>query len=136
LISPAFSSASLNSRKVRRTPRDIYRSTESSPLFVDRDGDVDSDTEHSAEIPLLDPDEGEDIDSSAPIVTIAIYVNLVANAALLAGKIAVTVTTSSVSVLASLVDALLDFLSTAIVWTTTWLISRQDRYRYPVGRRR
>ena len=42
----------------------------------------------------------------------------------------------SVSVLASLVDAALDFLSTGIVWTTTWLISQQDQYKYPVGRRR
>ena len=38
--------------------------------------------------------------------------------------------------LASLVDAALDFLSTAIVWTTTKLIARQDQYAYPVGRRR
>ncbi|GAM86855.1 hypothetical protein ANO11243_048750 [Dothideomycetidae sp. 11243] len=44
--------------------------------------------------------------------------------------------TSSVSVLASLVDAALDFLSTAIIWTTTYLISKSDQYNYPVGRRR
>lgn len=44
--------------------------------------------------------------------------------------------TSSLSVLASLVDAALDFLSTAIVWTTTKLISQRDCYAYPVGRRR
>ena len=30
----------------------------------------------------------------------------------------------------------LDFLSTAIVWTTTRMIERQDQYLYPVGRRR
>ncbi|KAL1302294.1 hypothetical protein AAFC00_002711 [Neodothiora populina] len=51
-------------------------------------------------------------------------------------KIVATVLTSSVSVLASLVDAALDFLSTAIVWTTTRLISHSDQYSYPVGRRR
>lgn len=67
---------------------------------------------------------------------VAIYVNFAANAILLAGKLAVVVTVPSLSVLASLVDAMLDFLSTAIVWTTTWLISHQDQYRYPVGRRR
>jgi len=39
-------------------------------------------------------------------------------------------------VVASLVDAALDFLSTAIVWFTSWMIARQDRYAYPVGRRR
>jgi divalent metal cation (Fe/Co/Zn/Cd) transporter len=48
----------------------------------------------------------------------------------------VIISVPSVSVLASLVDALLDFLSTAIVWVTTWLIAQQDQYSYPVGRRR
>lgn len=38
--------------------------------------------------------------------------------------------------LASLVDAALDFLSTIIVWTTTRLIARRDQYQYPVGRGR
>jgi divalent metal cation (Fe/Co/Zn/Cd) transporter len=49
---------------------------------------------------------------------------------------AVILLTSSLSVLASLVDGALDLLSTIIVWTTTMLIARQDHYRYPVGRRR
>lgn len=88
-----------------------------------------------ADIPLLLEDD-ENVDSSAPVVTLAIYINLVANAILLAGKTAVIVSVPSISVLASLVDAVLDFLSTAIVWTTTWMISNQDQYRYPVGRRR
>ncbi|EPE09222.1 cation efflux family protein [Ophiostoma piceae UAMH 11346] len=88
-----------------------------------------------ADIPLLLEDD-ENVDSSAPIVTLAIYVNFAANAILLAGKLAVVLSVPSISVLASLVDAVLDFLSTAIVWTTTWLISNQDQYRYPVGRRR
>lgn len=88
-----------------------------------------------ADIPLLLEDD-ENVDSSAPIVTLAIYINLVANAILLGGKTAVIVSVPSISVLASLVDAVLDFLSTAIVWTTTWMISNQDQYRYPVGRRR
>lgn len=77
-----------------------------------------------------------DTDSGTRIVAVAIYINLAANTALLAMKIVVTVLTSSVSVLASLVDAALDFLSTAIVWTTTRLIAQQDQYKYPVGRRR
>ena len=71
-------------------------------------------------------------------MTLAIWVNFIANAALLAGKIVVVISTPSMSVLASLVDAVLDFLSTAIVWITTRLISasQQDQYSYPVGRRR
>jgi cation diffusion facilitator family transporter len=80
------------------------------------------------------PEEDEDTDS--PIVKLALYVNLSANTALLIMKIVVAVMTSSLSVVASLVDAALDFLSTVIVWFTSWMIARQDRYAYPVGRRR
>jgi cation efflux family protein len=124
--------------KVKRTPKDIYRPTETTPLFSGVSDDVetaqtDGEAARKLEIPLLEDDE---VDSSAPVVTVAIYVNFAANAFLLAGKIAVVMSVPSVSVLASLVDAILDFLSTAIVWTTTWLISRQDQHRYPVGRRR
>jgi hypothetical protein len=43
--------------------------------------------------------------------------------------------TSSLSILARLVDGVLDFLSTAIIWTTTTLIRRQDPYCYPISRR-
>lgn len=74
--------------------------------------------------------------STRHVVLMAIYVNLLANVLLLTAKIVITVMTSSVSVLASLVDAALDFLSTAIVWSTTRLTARRDRHRYPVGRRR
>jgi divalent metal cation (Fe/Co/Zn/Cd) transporter len=80
--------------------------------------------------------EDDSVESGDRIVQFAIYLNLAANTILLAGKIAVILLTSSLSVLASLVDAALDFLSTAIVWTTTRMIERQDRYQYPVGRRR
>ena len=134
-ISPANSSQNLNGvttapKKVKRTPRDIYKvSGERTPLLED---DEDNDGPKS-EIPGMEDDS---VESGDRIVQIAIYINLVANAILLAGKIAVMVLTSSLSVLASLVDAALDFLSTAIVWTTTRLIERQDQYNYPVGRRR
>ncbi|ROW17966.1 hypothetical protein VPNG_00423 [Cytospora leucostoma] len=110
---PANGSASASSpepgynpkpKKVKRTPKDIYRPSEITPL-------------------------------GARIVTVAIYVNFLANLVLLLAKVAVVLSVPSVSVLASLVDAALDFLSTVIVWTTTTLIATQD-YRYPVGRRR
>lgn len=130
-------------KRVRRTPKDIYRAVpttvnETTPLISpDRspiNGSVaDEDDSEKPEIPIYDDD---DIDSGARIVTIAIYVNFAANLVLLLGKIAVVLSVPSVSVLASLVDAALDFLSTIIVWTTTTLIARQDQYRYPVGRRR
>jgi divalent metal cation (Fe/Co/Zn/Cd) transporter len=124
-----------SSRKVKRTPKDIYRPTETTPLFNnDEDDDLEDNSMPKPEIPWLDDDD--DLDIGSRIVTVAIYVNFAANLLLLAGKIAVIASVSSMSVLASLVDAVLDFLSTVIVWTTTFLISRQDQYKYPVGRRR
>ncbi|KAI1810539.1 hypothetical protein GGS20DRAFT_589429 [Poronia punctata] len=119
-------------RKVKRTPRDIYRPTETTPLFNNEDEEHDAASK--PDIPWLE--EEDDMDSSSRIVVVAIYVNFAANLLLLAGKIAVMTSVSSMSVLASLVDAVLDFLSTVIVWITTFLISRQDQYKYPVGRRR
>lgn len=122
-------------RKVKRTPKDIYRPSETTPLFSKQDDEEGDDGGDVAkpEIPWLDDD---DVDSGARIVTVAIYINALANLTLLIGKIIVVISVPSVSVLASLVDAALDFLSTVIVWITTTLISRQDQYRYPVGRRR
>lgn len=136
----------------KRTPKDIFRSSETMPL-LQRDEDDEDDDEDEQEhrrrpdtasttgagprpnLPWLE--DGE-VDSDDPVVTLAIWVNMIANAILLAGKIAVISSVSSMSVLASLVDAVLDFLSTGIVWTTTRLISssQKDQYRYPVGRRR
>ncbi|KAL8950211.1 MAG: hypothetical protein Q9222_003740 [Ikaeria aurantiellina] len=116
--------------RVKRTPKALYKlPDENTPLL----GEDASDGPRAFELEFPD-DEGAESGSS--IVTVAIYINLIANAILLAGKIAVIVLTSSLSVLASLVDAALDFLSTAIVWTTTKLIAHNDQYAYPVGRRR
>ncbi|KAH8602863.1 hypothetical protein B0O99DRAFT_604530 [Bisporella sp. PMI_857] len=119
-------------KKVKRTPREIYKvPNETSPLLSDEDDD-----DYDGPKPEIPGMEDDTVESSDRIVKVAIYVNLAANAILLTGKIAVIVLTNSLSVLASLVDAALDFLSTAIVWTTTRLIERQDQYNYPVGRRR
>ncbi len=115
--------------KVKRTPKNLYKlSDENTSLLKDDESDQ--------QYPEIKYDEDEGADSGSPIVTVAIYINLVANFLLLIGKIVVIVLTSSLSVLASLVDAALDFLSTAIVWVTTKLIARQDQYAYPIGRRR
>ena len=116
--------------RVKRTPKALYKLPDESTALL---GESMEDGPRAFEF----EDVGdEDAESGSKVVTVAIYVNLAANAVLLAGKIAVIVLTSSLSVLASLVDAALDFLSTAIVWTTTKLISQQDQYSYPVGRRR
>lgn len=122
--------ASSNNKKIKRTPRDLYKvPSEDTPLLEfsdDEDGP-------RPEIPGITDDS---VETGDRIVQIAIYVNLAANIFLLGGKMAVIVLTSSLSVLASLVDGALDLLSTVIVWTTTMLIARQDKYSYPVGRRR
>jgi len=96
-------------KKVKRTPREIYKiSDEQTPLLeAATDEATDGEDGPKPEIPGLEDDS---VESGDRIVQIAIYVNLAANAILLAGKIAVIVLTSSLSVLASLVDAALDFL--------------------------
>lgn len=133
--SAATSGQSSNSKKVTRTPRAIYRATETTPLFSNGEDDEEVVGEGpKPDIPWLDNED--DVESGDRIVALAIYVNLAANLILLVGKLIVVISVPSMSVLASLVDAVLDFLSTAIVWLTTWLISRQDQYEYPVGRRR
>lgn len=136
-----------NSLPTKRTPKDIFRSSENLPLLSHPDSEpaeisrerapAAADIE-SGPRPLLPWLEEAEIDSDDPIVTLAIYVNLIANVILLAGKLIVVLSVPSMSVLASLVDAVLDFLSTAIVWTTTRLISasHKDSHNYPVGRRR
>ncbi|KAI8725000.1 hypothetical protein NCS52_00069900 [Fusarium sp. LHS14.1] len=130
-----------------RTPKDIFRSSESLPMLQRQDGDDEDDEPPTAPAtqedgvgpkPILPWLEDAEVDSDDPIVTLAIWVNFIANGILLAGKLAVIVSVPSMSVLASLVDAVLDFLSTVIVWITTRLISasQQDQYSYPVGRRK
>ena len=148
--------------KVKRTPKALYSlpSSERSPLLGEpaMDGDDDehkdsnlmkfhkNDKQHTA-------DEARSESSIAPgspssefggyddagggnSVKWAIYVNTFANFVLLILKLIVILLTSSLSVLASLVDAALDFLSTGIIWLTTWLISRKSPYHYPTGRRK
>ncbi|EKD15600.1 cation diffusion facilitator 10 [Drepanopeziza brunnea f. sp. 'multigermtubi' MB_m1] len=123
------------SRKVKRTPRELYKvPSEVTPLLGRRHDEEEDDWDGPRpEIPGMEDDS---VESGDRVVQMAIYINLVANAVLLVGKIAVIVLTNSLSVLASLVDAALDFLSTAIVWTTTRMIESLDHYQYPIGRRR
>jgi cation diffusion facilitator family transporter len=124
---------------VKRTPKNLYKVPEvdeNTPLLSSENAIHDEDDLEAAKSKLMDWVPEEDEDTESPIVKLALYVNLSANTALLILKIIVTIMTSSLSVVASLVDAALDFLSTAIVWFTSWMIARQDRYAYPVGRRR
>jgi divalent metal cation (Fe/Co/Zn/Cd) transporter len=129
------STTSLN-KKVKRTPRELYRVPDEEIPLLRPDVLFEDDEDEDGPKPEIPGMEDDSVESGDRIVQIAIYINLAANTILLAGKIAVILLTSSLSVLASLVDAALDFLSTAIIWTTSILIARQDQYLYPVGRRR
>lgn len=69
----------------------------------------------------------------------AINVNVLANIILLIAKGFAALSSSSLSLIASLLDSALDLLCTAIVWTTNRLVSwRLDSLKktFPVGRRR
>lgn len=121
--------------KVERT-KAIFKvqQDEETPLLTSKDGT--EEFEASPSVPMFEFDD--DADSQGKVVIFAIYLNFAANAILLVLKIIVTVLTDSLSVLASLVDAALDFLSTMIIWTTSRLIagSKSDLENYPVGRQR
>lgn len=135
--------------KVKRTPKDIYsfkasasangetavidEDREREPLLA-RQAQDDVEEGPTSDIPELEYEE--EASSQSRIVTVAIVINVIANTALLIMKLVVVLLSSSVSVLASLVDAALDFLSTVIVGITTRLISRTDQYAFPIGRRR
>ena len=130
LMSP-ITPSSTNTPKLKRTPKNLYHlPDEGTPLLTGNEDDPECQTE----MPPFQPEE--ETDSQSPIVRIAIYVNLTANIVLLIMKLIVAYMTASLSVLASLVDAALDFLSTAIVFATTRMIAQQDHNAYPVGRRR
>lgn len=118
--------------RVKRT-KALYKISEDTPL-LSHDGT--DETGPPPDIPIFQPEDDED--SGARIVTVAIYINFSANTVLLILKVIVTILTSSLSVLASLVDAALDFLSTFIVWGTSVLISSgaKDTENFPVGRNR
>lgn len=145
-VTPISNGTPSNALPQKRTPKDIFRSSESMPLLAQQIEEDEEAAEHTPSIhsdgsgpkPYLPWLEDAEVDSDDPVVTLAIWVNLVANTILLAGKIVVIASVPSMSVLASLVDAVLDFLSTAIVWLTTRLISagQQDQFKYPVGRKR
>jgi Co/Zn/Cd efflux system component len=97
-------------------------------------------TSFDEETALLPPELLLDSYESSPrIVNVAILINFLANIFLLGAKVIVTLTSSSLSVLASLVDSALDFMSTLIIYTVSRIIQRKDwrsRYQFPVGKQR
>ncbi|CZT12345.1 uncharacterized protein RCO7_09059 [Rhynchosporium graminicola] len=89
--------------------------------------------------PFLPEDEREKRRNAAKKAAWAININVVANVALLIAKGVAALSSSSLSLIASLVDSALDLLCTGIVFTTSklvqWKITRLKR-KFPVGRRR
>ncbi|KAH7386912.1 hypothetical protein DE146DRAFT_665989 [Phaeosphaeria sp. MPI-PUGE-AT-0046c] len=89
--------------------------------------------------PFLPEDERERRRKSAKQVKWAININVIVNILLLAAKGVAAIWSSSLSLIASLVDSALDLLCTVIIWTTNrlvgWRLSKL-RKKFPVGRRR
>lgn len=88
--------------KLKRTPKNLYKVPvvdETTPLMRSASVSSEEDIESLGKLPDWVPEEDEDTES--PIVKLALYVNLIANAVLLILKIAVTIMTSSLSVVAS-----------------------------------
>jgi len=106
----------------------------------DHDGYVERDTrlrqaEGDVEA-LLPEDEKEARKKGAKKAKWAINVNVLANILLLAAKVGAVFFSSSLSLIASLVDSALDLLCTLIVWTTNKLVQwRLDslRMKFPVS---
>ncbi|KAF7712983.1 Uncharacterized protein PECH_002497 [Penicillium ucsense] len=137
--SPALAAQAVSKgTRVKRTPHNLYRiPDETAPLLPDAPAqDMEEPRKPSDAAPDSEFQERLSPEAEERLVNLAIRITFVANVILLASKIAIMALTSSMSVLAGLVDGLLDFLSTVIIWTTTTLIRRQDRRRYPISRRR
>lgn len=82
---------------------------------------------------------GYNRDADSRDVVVAILVNFAINFLLLVGKIVVSLMTNSMSVIASLVDSVLDFLSTFIIFVANKLSNTKSwhsEHAYPVGRSR
>lgn len=82
--------------------------------------------------------------SHAAITTMSLstdplQINVIANIILLIAKVVAAFASSSLSLMASLVDSALDLLCTLIIWTTNKLVQwkiRRLQHKFPVGRRR
>lgn len=121
--------------RIKRTPHNLYRIPDETAPLLGSTPDNQSHADHS--IPEMEsPGSRMSPEKEERMINLAIRINFVANVLLLASKVAIMVLTSSMSVLAGLVDGVLDFLSTVIIWITTIMIRRQDRNRYPISRRR
>ena len=111
--------------RLKRTPKNLYRLPDEQTPLMGGDGPI----------PELYSAEDENVDGSSGIVKLALVINAIVNGLLFLGKAYVSYVSASVSVLASLIDAALDLLSSLIFWATSWLAGRSDKQNYPIGRR-
>ncbi|KAF2083695.1 hypothetical protein K490DRAFT_60261 [Saccharata proteae CBS 121410] len=114
-----------------------------NPRDMDHDGVAESGGALQANAesvePLLPDEERERRRKSRKYAKWAININVIANIILLIAKCIAAYFSSSLSLIASLVDSALDLLCTVIVWTTNRLVKwRLDKLsaKFPVGRKR
>lgn len=122
--------------RVKRTPHNLYRIPDETAPLLSSSARQDEESCAYHTMPEMESHEGLSPEKEERLINLAIRINFVANVLLLASKVAIMYLTSSMSMLAGLVDGVLDFLSTVIVWVTTVMIRRQDRNRFPITRRR
>ncbi|KAK9478214.1 cation efflux family-domain-containing protein [Lipomyces japonicus] len=115
--------------KIPHNVLEVYGDETSARQRLDVPANIDEES-----LPLL----GYEADSESS-VKLAIILNFVLNVLLLSGKGVVTALSNSLSLVASLIDSALDFLSTAIIWTSAKFIQSRSwklQYAFPVGRSR
>ncbi|EIW67609.1 hypothetical protein TREMEDRAFT_33448 [Tremella mesenterica DSM 1558] len=94
-----------------------------------------ADDEEEGEREVLLPSERDE--RRERTARVALNVNTIINALLVAAKTVAVLYSSSISLTASLVDSALDLLSTFIILGTSWAIGLQtDKHLYPAGKRR
>ncbi|KAK9466420.1 cation efflux family-domain-containing protein [Lipomyces arxii] len=115
--------------KIPENVLQVYGDDNSQRRRLDVPGNID---EESMPLLGLDPDQDGAVRN-------AIYLNFALNVVLLGAKAAVAILSNSLSLIASLVDSALDFMSTAIIWVSATFVQSRNwklQYAFPVGRSR
>uniref|UniRef100_A0A6M2F130 Uncharacterized protein n=1 Tax=Populus davidiana TaxID=266767 RepID=A0A6M2F130_9ROSI len=84
-------------------------------------------------IPGMSEEEKENLARSE---TFAIRISNFANMVLFAAKVYASVRSSSLAIIASTLDSLLDLLSGFILWFTAFSMQTPNPYQYPIGKKR
>nr|XP_010922410.1 metal tolerance protein 5 isoform X2 [Elaeis guineensis] len=84
-------------------------------------------------LPGMSKEEREKVARSE---TTAIRISNIANMVLFAAKVYASIRSSSLAIIASTLDSLLDLLSGFILWFTAFSMQTPNPYQYPIGKRR